>query len=234
MRILAFDTSSQLTAVAVTDCERVLAEDHSVGEGRHGDLLLPRIRSQLEVAGVDLGAIELLAVGVGPGSFTGLRIGLATAKGLALATSIPVRGVCSLRVLARGAIELGEVVVAVIDAGKGELFGAVYRRDADALEPLLPPLRALPEELARRIAEIDPGPAVVCGGGARRCMPLLAAALGGRAVLAEVSRDLPRGRHVAHEARLRMQSEGPSDVALLEPVYLRGADAKLPTEPLVL
>jgi tRNA threonylcarbamoyladenosine biosynthesis protein TsaB len=234
VRILAFDTSSQVTAVAVTDGGRLLAEDHSPGEGRHGDLLLPRIRSQLETAGVALASMDLLAVGVGPGSFTGLRIGLATAKGLAVATSIPLRGVCSLRVLARGAIELGEVVVVAIDAGKDELFGAVYRRREEALEPLLPPLRAVPEELARRIAEIDPGPAVVCGGGARRCMPLLAAALGGRAVLGEALHDLPQGRHVAHEARLRMQSDGPSDVALLEPVYLRGADAKLPDEPLAL
>jgi tRNA threonylcarbamoyladenosine biosynthesis protein TsaB len=234
MRILAFDTSSPVSAVAVVDAGRVLAQDDSPEQGRHGEVLLPRIQRQLELAGVALAAIELIAVGQGPGSFTGLRIGLATAKGLALASAIPLRGVCSLRVLARGIVDRGELVVVALDAGRGEVFGAAHRCLGGRLEPLLPPLRALPEELARRVAELSRGPAVLCGGGARRYMPEFAAVLGRGAVLAEAGHDLPRGRHVAQEAELCMRSEGVSDLATLEPTYLRGSDAKLPDEPLVL
>jgi tRNA threonylcarbamoyladenosine biosynthesis protein TsaB len=232
MRVLAFDTSSSISAVAVTAGDRVLAEDHSAGSKHQGDVLLPRIAAVLAAAGVPLSAIELIAVGVGPGSFTGLRIGLATAKGLALATSIPIAGVCSLRVLARGVIDLRELAIPVLDAGKGELFGAVYARRGEALQTLLPPLRAQPDELAQRIASVAHGASVLCGGGARQHFQALRAALGADASLADIERDLPQARHLAREAVLRVACEGPSDLATLEPVYLRDSDAKLPSEPL--
>lgn len=232
MRMLAFDTSSAICAVAVVDGQRVLWADNSPSDGRHGEVLLPRIASGLVASGVALSSIELIAVGVGPGSFTGLRIGLATAKGLALATATPLRGVCSLRVLARAAIDQGDVVVAVIDAGRGEVFGAMYRWGGDTLETLLAPLRAVPEAFARRVAELAPSRAVLCGGGARRYLPLLDAALGSRAFLGEEQHDLADGRHVAREALSCMRSSGRSDLASLEPVYLRDSDAKLPAEPL--
>ena len=118
MRILGFDTSSLVTAIAVTDGDRVLAHDDRSSEQRHAEVLLPRIEAALASAQVGLSAIELIAVGIGPGSFTGLRVGLATAKGLALATKIPLCGVSSLRVLARGVASRAEVVLAALDAGK--------------------------------------------------------------------------------------------------------------------
>jgi tRNA A37 threonylcarbamoyladenosine modification protein TsaB len=140
--------------------------------------------------------------------------------------------VCSLRVLARAVIDQSEAALAMIDAGRGEVFGAMYRRDGDGLQTLLAPLRALPEVFAERIAELAFGRAVVCGGGARRYMPVLDTALGERVFLAEEKHDLADGRYVAEEARSCLRSEGPSDLASLEPVYLRGSDAKLPAEPL--
>ena len=229
MRVLAFDTSTTVTAVALLDGERVLAEDERPNEERHGDVLLPRVRELLERTGVALARIELIAVGVGPGSFTGLRIGLATAKGLALATGLPVRGVCSLRALAAGAAEdpargarVGELCVAVLDAGKGEVFAGVFAVGEHGCEPRLAALRALPEQAGEQLAVACASAAsvVVAGTGVRR-YPQLLAAHGARARLASGEHDTPHGRCVARQALALLREAGPSELARLEPSYLR-------------
>jgi tRNA threonylcarbamoyladenosine biosynthesis protein TsaB len=236
MRVLAFDTASLVTALAVTDGDRVLAHDDRSGEQRHAEVLLPRIEAALAHAQLGLSAIELIAVGIGPGSFTGLRVGLATAKGLALATNIPLCGVSSLRVLARALEAQAQVALAVLDAGKGEVFGAAYLRAQAGLETLLPPMRAEPSAFARALLAhaVPVASAVCCGAGARRYAAIFAEVLGAAPALADPSYDTPSGVHVAAEGRAVLRAQGPADLGALEPVYLRGSDAKLPDEPLAL
>ncbi|MFI5306734.1 MAG: tRNA (adenosine(37)-N6)-threonylcarbamoyltransferase complex dimerization subunit type 1 TsaB [Polyangiales bacterium] len=236
MRILAFDTSTAITAVAVIDGDRVLAEDDSAASERHGELLLPRITAVLASAGLALGQLDLVAVGIGPGSFTGLRIGIATAKGLGLATGVRLCGVCSLQALARGAGEHAGLVLAAADAGKGEVYAAAYRRHGDALERVLPPTRALPEALGVQLRALPAlsEPVLLCGAGARRHAEALLAGLGPSAALAAPELDVIRGRHVAIEASNGVRAGGTADASSLEPTYLRGSDAKLPDEPLAL
>jgi tRNA threonylcarbamoyladenosine biosynthesis protein TsaB len=236
MKILALDTSSVLTAVAVADGERVLAEDGSPSGDRHGEVLLPRIQAQLSAAGLSLSQIELIGVGLGPGSFTGLRVGVATAKGLALATGIPICGVSSLEVLARGVLDAADRAAVVLDAGRGELCAAVYARAGDHPELVLPLLRATPEVVAERVVEAlhGAGSAVLCGSGVRSQSLSFARLLGPRAQVADATRDTPRALHVAAAARARFASQGAADRAALEPIYLRESDAKLPDEPLAL
>jgi tRNA threonylcarbamoyladenosine biosynthesis protein TsaB len=234
MKVLAIDTSSSRTAVAVTDGERVLAEaDCEAGE-RHGDVLLARIAEQLRAAALPLSAIELIGVGLGPGSFTGLRVGLATAKGLALAGPVALRGVSSLEVIARGALERAPLAAVVLDAGRGEVCAALYARAGELAELVVAPLRAEPAQAARRIGEAlrARGDGVLCGGGARRYAQQFAAELGGSAALADPRCDVPLARHVAGAARAWFRAEGASDLASVEPFYLRDSDAKLPAEPL--
>ena len=222
MRVLAFDTSTPVTAVAVMDGARVLAEDDAPNVDRHGDVLLPRVRAVLARAQLELPAIELLAVGIGPGSFTGLRIGLASAKGLALATGLPLRGVCSLRALAAGVIARAELTVAALDAGKGEVFAAVFARSDAGLQQRLPPFRALPELAGAQLAAACGGASSIAlaGTGARR-YPELLAAFGERAQLCEAEHDTPHGRCVAEQALALFREHGGSDLASLEPSYLR-------------
>jgi len=245
VRVLAFDTSTPVSAVAVLDGDVVLAEDDRPSEARHGAVLLPRVQSVLAEAGLRPSDVELVAVGIGPGSFTGLRIGLASAKGLALALSRPLRGVCSLRALSAGLPQETALCVAALDAGKGELFVAAFAREraagAGVLVPRLAPTRATPERALGLLAELGAGqPAVawgLCGSGARR-YPALAGALGYPPVLdataADGSLDAPAGRHVGRQGLLGFLADGASDLATLEPSYLRDADAKLPPRPLVL
>jgi tRNA threonylcarbamoyladenosine biosynthesis protein TsaB len=235
MRILAIDTSSPISAVSLVEQDRVLAEDQVGSENRHAENLLPRIQTQLGAAGWTLSSLDLIAVGIGPGSFTGLRVGLATAKGLGLATGIPVRGVGSLAVLARAALESSELALVAIDAGRGELFGGAYRGGAELpLETVWGEHLALPEAFAREAAARGLGAASICGSGARRYQAELAAVLGQSVRCCDPPLDLPQGRHVALEARVRFEREGPSALAQLEPVYLRPSDAKLPERPLSL
>lgn len=234
-RMLALDTSSSVTAVALVEDSRVLVEDCTASDERHAESLLPRIEHCLAEAGVALRDIDVFAVGIGPGSFTGVRVGVATAKGLALATGKPLRGVVSLAALAASVLELSppsEALVApILDAYKGEVFCALYAIGPAQSTLLVPPMHAVPELAAAQLAEAAAGREVhVLGSGYRRYAERMAGALPARVLATEW--DAPRARHIAHEARRLLSSEGPSDLARLGPLYVRGSDAQLPKAPL--
>jgi tRNA threonylcarbamoyladenosine biosynthesis protein TsaB len=239
VRLLAFDTSSSVSAVALVDGETILAEDDSPSSARHGEVLLPRIQAVLAAGSIALAEVDAFAVGVGPGSFTGLRVGLATAKGLALACGRPLVAACSLRVLALAAFEHlpthgSPLVLVAIDAFKGEVYGSLYERAGDGPRCLLEVFHAAPESAARMLKQALPAGADralhACGDGARRHAEALCGATG--ASLLPDACDRPRGRFVAADALFRLASEGPSDLATLEPRYVRGSDARLPDRPL--
>jgi tRNA threonylcarbamoyladenosine biosynthesis protein TsaB len=238
MKVLAIDTSTAVTAVAVLDGDRVRAEDNGRTEQRHGDVVLPRVQAVLSAAALRLVEIELLAVGVGPGSFTGLRVGLATVKGLGFALQKPVRGVSSPEAIASAALERAPQVVVLLDAFKGEVYAAVYRRapgDAsDEAAAVMPLFHASPAEAAARaLALLDPGTAaLVCGDGARRYEAEIMAVLGARAALGPPELDTPEAGWVARLALRDFGRHGPSDLATLEPTYVRDSDARLPDRPL--
>ncbi|HEY8454322.1 MAG TPA: tRNA (adenosine(37)-N6)-threonylcarbamoyltransferase complex dimerization subunit type 1 TsaB [Actinopolymorphaceae bacterium] len=129
MLLLAFDTATSAVTVALSDGRTVLADSTTVDGQRHAELLAPAIRKVLKEAGVDRRELTEIAVGVGPGPFTGLRVGLATARTLGHALHIPVHGVCTLDVLACAADEpaLAESSFLVAtDARRKEVYWARY------------------------------------------------------------------------------------------------------------
>ncbi|MBL0214397.1 MAG: tRNA (adenosine(37)-N6)-threonylcarbamoyltransferase complex dimerization subunit type 1 TsaB [Myxococcales bacterium] len=123
MKLLGLDTATLTSGIAVLDGERVLAESRHDASGRTADLLVA-IDATCKRAGVLPGELDAVAVGAGPGSFTGLRIGMATAKGIAFAAGKPLWAVSSLAALAWN---LPGFVVAVLDARKGEVYAGCYR-----------------------------------------------------------------------------------------------------------
>ena len=189
------------------------------GGPQHTTSLLEEIERAAEAAG-GWGAVDRIAVGIGPGSFTGLRVGIATARALALSRALPLSGVATLDALARG---LGEVagergLLAVLDARRGEVAAALH---AASGEKLWGPLLCLPEELAERVA--DPGEAVLCGGsGAVRFRQQLTS----QAV--EIPDDADPVHHVAarHVCALAAAGSGKDESGSISPVYLRPPDAE--------
>jgi tRNA threonylcarbamoyladenosine biosynthesis protein TsaB len=222
----------------VLEADRVLVEDSEPTAERHAETLLPRIEQCLERAGLALSAIDVFAVGIGPGSFTGVRVGVATAKGLALATGRPLRGVVSLAALAASALECDpqpELLVApILDAYKGEVFAALYSVTDKHTSLLSAPFHASPEIAAAQIARAAEGrPVRVLGSGYRRYVERIAPLWdAGQVILLDAQWDAPRARHIAREARRLLGVEGASDVARLTPLYVRDSDAKLPDAPL--
>jgi len=135
--LLAFDTATPLVSVALHDGDDVVVELTSERPMKHGEQLAPLIAEALERAGIVRQDLTAIAVGVGPGPFTGLRVGLVTARTLAFVLEIPVYGVCSLDVLAVEAVDsgavLGEFVVAT-DARRKEVYLARYDEDGQRLD----------------------------------------------------------------------------------------------------
>ena len=136
MKILGLDTSTTTASIALLEDDRVLATATRNTHRRTADVLIA-VDEACRAAGVAPLQIEAVAVGAGPGSFTGLRIGMATAKGIAFAAHRPVWAVSSLAALASEAPRDG-VIVAVLDARKGEVFSAAFRKTGGAVEPIGP------------------------------------------------------------------------------------------------
>jgi tRNA threonylcarbamoyladenosine biosynthesis protein TsaB len=223
--VVGLDTATPDTAVAVTRGGECLVE-RRVGPGadgrpRHATSLLPELeRAVAEAGGWD--GVERIAVGIGPGSFTGLRIGIATARALSRGLDKPLAGVSSLAALAAG-IDSSEHAgersrLPLIDARRAQVFAALY--DADGQE-VWPPLVATPEELARRLAEAQPAP-LGAGDGALRFRHELEAA----GVVIPPRRDPVHTIAARHVCAL---SEGvaPARIEQVGPLYLRPPDAEL-------
>ncbi|MFT3923086.1 MAG: tRNA (adenosine(37)-N6)-threonylcarbamoyltransferase complex dimerization subunit type 1 TsaB [Myxococcales bacterium] len=230
MLVLALDTSTFLGTVAVLRDGSLLAELSASVRASHGETLLPHVERVLTHAGVKLAELDLLAVGIGPGSFTGVRIGVATAKGLALAEQKPLVGVTSLRTLARGMGHGVGLAVPVLDAHKGEVYCAAYARDEHAdLVEVVAPFHALPADAAQYLRAAVPEERLwLAGDGLDRYGDALLAPLGKLVQRSPRFCDVPRAACLAHEAALLFERAGAPELATLEPLYLRPSDAKLP------
>jgi len=204
--------------------ERLLADltvEHPI---KHTERLIPSMQYMLEQLRLEPASIEALAVGLGPGSFTGLRIGLATMKGMALSLRIPLVGVSSLEAIARGLAFAKDPVWAVIDARKGQVFAALYQEDDRGnINRAGDELVLMPQELA----EIIRGKAILAGGGARLYRKIFQDRLGDNICFAQAGHDYPRASQVGLIALDRLASGESDDPDTLAPHYVRDADAIL-------
>ncbi|HUY65244.1 MAG TPA: tRNA (adenosine(37)-N6)-threonylcarbamoyltransferase complex dimerization subunit type 1 TsaB [Acidimicrobiales bacterium] len=154
MTLLAIESATDSVGVGLIRHDGGSAERVHAGGRAHAELLAPAIEEVCAVSGTELAAIERIAVDIGPGLFTGLRVGVATAKALAWSLSVPLLGVSSLDILAAAAAETAPgpgpagAVAAVVDARRGEVFAAAYRFDRAGPDPQDPDRDAHP---------IDPG-----------------------------------------------------------------------------
>lgn len=224
MALLGLDTATAFASIAVADDgEAIREEQHGPDENgrpRHAEQLLGAIARCVEAAG-GWERIERIVVGVGPGSYTGLRIGIATARGLAQGRELPLAAVGSLAALARGIsseVELqGRTVLPLIDARRGELFAALYGAEGEEMRG---PFLAKPEDLGELVSEVNPSPLAV-GDGSLRFRHELEAA-GVKVVPAQSPAHRVTARHICALGAVADASP-PEQV---EPIYLREPDAK--------
>ncbi len=220
---VGWDTATMEVAVAATrDGEVIHARqigDPPDGRPRHASLLLVEVEAAAREAG-GWPKVDAIAVGIGPGSFTGLRIGLATARAIAQALAKPVVGVGTLAAIGRGIRERAGArqALAVLDARRGQAFAALYDPDGGQLWP---PLVALPDELAERVESL-PGAPLAAGSGALRFRRQLEAA-GAEIPPEPDSAHRVSGRHVCSLAA----TGTPSPPEAIRPIYLRPPDAEL-------
>jgi tRNA threonylcarbamoyladenosine biosynthesis protein TsaB len=227
MRVAAIDTSTGLGSVALVEDGRLVAEDSRRVSNAHGESLLPMVSALFASAGWTAADVARWGVGVGPGSFTGCRIGVATVKGIAIATGAEVVGVNSLDALAFGLDALafgldGNLIVSLVAGGKGELFLQARRRG----DLVVAPSHMRIAEIAEHLAALAPAGRVVVAGEAAAAVDWTP--LGGRAsLIATPPHDAPRAAVIARIAL----AKAPDDADALEPLYVRPPEITVPKGP---
>lgn len=222
MIVLAFDTAQGALSAAVHDGEGELASSFELRTRGHAEALMPLLETVLAEAALGFADLDALAVTVGPGTFTGLRVGLAAARGLALALELPLVGVTTLEAIAAPvSAEAEETIVASFDAKRNEIYLQPF---TSAQAPLAEPSLV---SLGEAAAHLPPGRLVLVGTGTA----LLAAALERRKAdlrLAE-ARPQPDAAAIARLVLARLALKGPEAFRVAPlPLYIRAPDAKLP------
>ena len=222
MLILGIETATQQVGVAVGGHEGVIATFEVARGRRHAEILTPAIEFTLKQADIELAEISCVAVDVGPGLFTGMRVGLAAAKALAQALRIPMIGISSLDLLAFPCRHTDRVVVPVIDARKGEVFWSMYRQVPGGVQQVAPPTVGPVDDLVADLLARSQD--VLCvGDGAERYRDQI---LDGYRCEISGPAHPPVGSLVqlAHARALREEYLRPAEI---EPVYLRAPDAQI-------
>jgi len=229
MLTLAFDTSSKTASVALLDDENIVYEV-TINSGRnHSELLLPAIERACASSGTHIRQIDLFACSLGPGSFTGLRIGVGTLKGLMMATGRPAAGLSSLQCLAMNARNCRNVIGTMMDAGRGQVYLAYFRTDARGrLLPLSQEMAAAPQI----ISECPYEEVTYVGDGAQKYAQLISSAPGKNKIMSADFQFI-RAAAAGLLALEKYREHNLLDLQKVLPVYLRSADA-VPPRPVFL
>lgn len=218
MKILAFDTSTEWCSVALNLDGELTAQAVLAGQ-KHSELLLPMLHDLLAEAGLALNQLDALAIGQGPGSFTGLRIACGAAQGLAFGAGLPVVPVVTLEAMAAQALatEGFDGVAVCVDARMNEVYAAIYAKTAGGLEAQVPPGLFAPAQAPLPESE---GRHLGCGSGFAAYADALAARYGSR--LAALRPELyPNAEWIARLAADKWRAGQAVAAEAVEPLYIR-------------
>ena len=215
MRILALETSAKSVSVAVTENGTLLAQAYQDRGLTHSVTLMPLLDGMLKTAGLTLDDMDIIAVAQGPGSFTGIRIGVSAAKGLAWAKALPCCGVSTLEAMAYGVTDFEGVVVGAMDARRQQVYNALFRTENGRVTRLCADRAVAMELVAEELAAI-PEPKLIVGDGAVLLYDFLASPLHRQQSAAGVAL---AAEHLAAQGLTCSAQE-------LQPVYLRLSQAE--------
>ncbi len=225
MIVLSLDTSTKVSSVAIATEDHLLAELTTETSFTHSETLVLHIEKALCLAGVKREELSAVAISLGPGSFTGLRIGLAAAKAISYALSIPLIGVPTSEVLAAAFAFPGAVVAPLIDAQKGNAYFSIYRQTAHELICEKEIAVASPDAISAAISEI-PDSVILSGDFAEKYYT------GNtkkpeNAVFASFTHRMPRAALVASRGFARMHQGEAKSPMEIEPIYVRRSEAEV-------
>lgn len=226
MNILALDTSTPLASVAITSDERLIAESVFLADRSLSARLVPEIERLLAIASLTIGNIDIFAGAVGPGSFTGVRAGIATIQGLALATGKPCAGFSSLSLLAMNFPLAAYPVCALLDARKSEVYGALFDCSTTIPALLLADCVMPPAAFLDLLRTTTGSQVIFAGEGAVRYRDLISSEMGEQALFAPYPHHAPHaalGALLALEALRRGELVEPPQ---LLPTYIRASEAE--------
>lgn len=223
MRLLSLETSTPRSSVCIAGEDGVVASAALGVQQRHGEFVGPATRFCLDQAGLTVRDVTGVTVGLGPGLYTGLRVGIAMAQAFAAARQLPVVGLCGLDVLAFQMRHARRLICAAVDARRKEVFWAFYRCAPGGVQRLSAPRVGAPETLAAEIEAAGEECLVVGDGGERYRDRLMAV----DAHLAGIENAWPDAADLAELAVPRFVREETQRPVDLQPIYLRKADAKI-------
>ena len=224
MKILAIDTSGVVAAVAVT-CDGVLLGEYTLNHGlTHSQRLLPMVDELLKALSLDISDIDIFACSTGPGSFTGLRIGIATVKGFAFAQNKPCVSVSGLEAMAYNHLYTDYLICPLMDARAGQVYNAVYKRFRGGLAVVTPP-RAV--EIGTVVDELKGSDKKVLfvGDGVKPNLEAINQ-LGSRAVIGALNNNMQRAASIALAAEIKVRAGELLSGGELEAEYLRKSQAE--------
>lgn len=223
MLILGIETATERVSVAIGGHEGVIGLFEVTKRRRHVETLVPAVSFLLDQAGIDISEIGVIAVDVGPGLFTGMRVGLAAAKAFAQALRVPMIGITSLDLLAFPNRHTDRVIVPVIDARKSEVFYAMYLQVPGGVQQVVPatvgPIEELVADLLARSQDV-----LLVGDGALRYRDEILDGFRSCEFGGDVYPSSAPLVQLAHAKALREEWVSPREI---EPVYLRAPDAQI-------
>jgi tRNA threonylcarbamoyl adenosine modification protein YeaZ len=214
---LAIDTSTDTASLALVQDSEILAELNWRCGQNHTTTLLPYLVSLLSQTGFELGSIRSIVVAKGPGSYNGLRVGISTAKGLALSLGVPIVGISTLEVAAYQHAETGLPVCPVSSAGRGEIAAAVYQMKGGSWQPIISEHITTIEVLCARIERKT----IFCGELSASICDQLRKQLRQKAIIVSPAARLRRAGFLAELGQRRLMAGDLDSPAALSPVYLR-------------
>jgi len=222
--VLGIESSTGRCGAALVRAGELIGECSLGGEGATSDQLHHLVQFLTEKGGLTPHHIDGIAVSIGPGSFTGLRVGLAAAKGLALALSKPIVGISSLAAMAWDVPFACWPVAPALDARKGEMYIGLYSTAGGVPEELSAPVACAPEELPVVYRDTD---TLFLGTGALVYREALSRLCGAKAHFVPVGHARPRASAIAFLGAIRLERGEEEDAAALVPSYLRPSEAEL-------
>jgi tRNA threonylcarbamoyladenosine biosynthesis protein TsaB len=222
--ILGIDTAGPAGSVALVDGTQVLASFYLRRPPAFSPHLLRLIDLVFDQAGYCLADLAGLAVNLGPGAFTGLRVGLATMQGLAMASGKPLVGCSAFEALLAFVGGWDGMVCPVLEARRGEVYAAFYRRQGVVVHETMPGMVVTPEALCALVTERT----LFLGSGVQAYGAVFAARLGARAVCVDTGVEVGLAVSVARLGVARLGAPTPTPPPLLTPLYIRAADAQVP------